>query len=219
MKLKICGITDHFKGIIELNPNYLGFNFWESSSRYFRGKIPELPETIKKTGIFVDMSMEKLFEKTTTHQLQAVQLHGQEDPEYCKVFRDAAAIFAEHSRHFPPAPPEIIKAFAINDDFDFSALQPYEEVCDYFLFDTRGKLPGGNGYAFNWELLKAYPSTKPYFLSGGIGLENVDSLLSFLKKPEAQYCYAIDVNSKFETEPGHKDIEKLKAFKRMLSAD
>jgi phosphoribosylanthranilate isomerase len=106
--------------------------------------------------------------------------------------------------------------FSIKDTFDFSILKAYEKACDYFLFDTKGKLPGGNGYTFNWEVLKKYPSDKPYFLSGGIGLENVGAIASFLRAPESIYCYAIDINSKFEIEPGLKDIEKIKEFKKLL---
>jgi phosphoribosylanthranilate isomerase len=100
--------------------------------------------------------------------------------------------------------------------FNFNQLEPYESVCDYYLFDTKGKLPGGNGYTFNWDVLKKYPSSKPYFLSGGIGLNEIETLKEFLKMPESQYCYAIDINSQFEVEAGLKDIEKLKKFKSEL---
>ena len=86
-------------------------------------------------------------------------------------------------------------------------------MCDYFLFDTKGKLPGGNGYTFDWSVLNSYPSSKPFFLSGGIGLDEVESVLSFLRKQESKYCYAIDVNSKFEIEPGLKNIDLLQKFK------
>ena len=106
----------------------------------------------------------------------------------------------------------------MKDAFDFSVLTPYEDVCDYYLFDTKGKLPGGNGYTFNWEVLKNYPSTKPYFLSGGIGLDEVKTIKDFLQKKESQYCYAIDVNSKFEIEPGLKDVKKLKEFKNKVTS-
>src|SRR5690606_24169849 len=108
---------------------------------------------------------------------------------------------------------EIIKAFSIDNHFNFDDLKPYEPVCDYFLFDTKGTLPGGNGFVFDWTILNQYPSTKPFFLSGGIGLNEVESLLSFLRRQESTYCYAIDVNSKFEIEAGLKDIKKLKEFK------
>ena len=90
-------------------------------------------------------------------------------------------------------------------------------MCDYFLFDAKGKLPGGNGFTFDWSLLKDYPSSKPYFLSGGIGLENVEEIKEFMRRPESKYCYALDVNSKFEEKPGLKNIEKLKEFKSLLS--
>ena len=112
---------------------------------------------------------------------------------------------------------EIIKVFSIKDDFNFEKLKPYEEICDYYLFDTKGKLPGGNGYAFNWKVLKNYPSTKPYFLSGGIGLNEIEDVLSFLRRQESKYCHAIDVNSKFEVEPGLKDTESINEFKKRLS--
>ena len=110
----------------------------------------------------------------------------------------------------------MIKVFSIKDEFDFSMLLPYEDVCDYFLFDTKGKLPGGNGYTFNWDILKNYPSTKEFFLSGGIGLDQFEDLKRFQKSKASKYCYAIDVNSKFEIEAGLKNIEKLKKFKSQL---
>ena len=112
---------------------------------------------------------------------------------------------------------KVIKVFSIKDKFDFSVLEPYEEVCDFYLFDTKGKLPGGNGYTFNWNVLKDYPSTKPFFLSGGIGLEQIENLKEFLNSDASQHCYSIDVNSRFEIDPGLKNIEKLKEFKKQLS--
>ena len=99
--------------------------------------------------------------------------------------------------------------FSVGETFDFGLVKAYENVCDYFLFDTKGKERGGNGTVFNWELLKEYPSTKPYFLSGGIGLESILDLKAFINSKASKYCYAIDVNSNFEIEPGLKDIEKF----------
>lgn len=221
MKLKVCGITHNLWEVAQCQPDYLGFNFWKPSVRYFEGEIPELPPSIKKVGIFVDAPLEEVLEKVAYYQLEVVQLHGEESPEYCKTLRHKTTLPSPQPAAFPnkevQAPtPEIIKVFSIKEQFDFSCLQPYEAVCDYFLFDTKGKLPGGNGYTFNWRVLEAYPSTKPYFLSGGIGLENVDDLLAFLQRPEAQYCHAIDINSKFETRPGHKDLKKLNSFKNAI---
>ncbi len=204
MKLKVCGMKypDNIEHVAALQPDYLGFIFYEKSARHFKDEIPKLPNTIKKTGVFVDAYFEEVIEKINTHHLQAVQLHGNESPEYCRK------LISEDI--------QVIKVFSIKDNFDFSVLKPYESVCDYFLFDTKGKLPGGNGYTFNWSVLKKYPSTKPYFLSGGIGLNEVETIKSFFNKEESKYCYAIDVNSKFEIEPGLKNIEKLKEFKSQL---
>ena len=113
----------------------------------------------------------------------------------------------------------MIKVFSIKDEFNFNVLEPYEDVCDYFLFDTKGKLPGGNGYTFNWNVLNQYPSTKPYLLSGGIGLNEIEKIKGFKASEASKYCYALDVNSKFEIEPGLKNIEELEKFKKFSSND
>lgn len=210
MKLKVCGMKypDNIEQVASLQPDYLGFIFYEKSARNFEEiNIPKLPNTIKKTGVFVNQDLDFVIEKVKKHQLQAVQLHGHESPEYCEQLK----------RHFEERNDEkieIIKAFSICDSFNFEVLKPYEAVCDYFLFDTKGKLPGGNGYTFNWNVLKKYILTKPFFLSGGIGLNEIENVLSFLRKQESKYCHAIDVNSQFEIEPGLKNIEKLKEFKQ-----
>ena len=188
--------------VAQLQPDYLGFIFYEKSVRFFDGSIPKISENIKKAGVFVNASPEEIVSKVNTYDLDAIQLHGNESPEFCQAL------------HFLDI--EIIKVFSIKDNFDFDLLKPYEALCDYYLFDTKGKLPGGNGYTFNWKILKEYPSTKPYFLSGGIGLEDVENIKSFLSTDTSKYCYAIDVNSKFEINPGLKNIEKLKEFKTQL---
>lgn len=202
MKLKVCGIKYNPREVAALWPDYLGFIFWERSSRFFEGDMPELPSEIKKIGVFVNHPVEEVLNKVKTYGLDGVQLHGNETSEYCKTLYGSKL--------------EIIKVFSVKNDFDFSTLAAYGEVCDYFLFDTKGKLPGGNGRTFDWSILKDYPSTKPFFLSGGIGLEGVDKLKTFLSSPASKYCHAIDVNSCFEIKPGHKDTEKLSTFKKSL---
>ena len=194
--------------VAQLRPDYLGFIFWENSSRFFKGEIPDLPHNINKIGVFVDAEPDYIIENVKKHQLQGLQLHGHESPEYC------SKIAAELKKINQKV--DIIKVFSIKEEFDFNALIPFENVCDYYLFDTKGKLPGGNGYTFAWSVLKKYTSTKPYFLSGGIGLNNLDNINEFIKLPESKYCYAIDVNSKFETVPGLKKIEELQLFKKAL---
>ena len=112
-------------------------------------------------------------------------------------------------------PVEIIKVFGIKDEFDFSILEAYEDVVDFFLFDTKGKERGGNGVTFNWQVLNKYTSKKPFFLSGGIGLEEVDEVNKILKTDLP--IYALDVNSKFETKPGLKSIGDLKKFTKEIN--
>ncbi|OCB70369.1 phosphoribosylanthranilate isomerase [Flavobacterium glycines] len=201
MKTKICGMKypDNILEVGALLPDYMGFIFWEKSARYFDGLIPDLPKSIKKTGVFVNETVEKIIEKVQKHDLQAVQLHGHESVEFCLNLKTQLA-----------AGIEIIKVFSVADDFDFSVLEPFEEVCDYFLFDTKGKLPGGNGTTFDWKVLEKYPSTKPFFLSGGIGLDEMDAVNEIIKTHLP--VYAIDVNSKFEIEPGLKNLEALQCI-------
>jgi phosphoribosylanthranilate isomerase len=204
MKLKVCGMKYNTFEVAALQPNYLGFIFHEDSPRNFEETIPQLPKSIKKVGVFVDKTVEFIVGQIEKHQLDAVQLHGHESPEICKLLKSANV--------------EVIKVFSIKNEFDFSVLAPYENVCDYFLFDTKGKLPGGNGYTFDWSVLNNYPSTKPFFLSGGIGLDELKKIKKFKDNPASKYCYALDVNSKFEIEPGLKDIKKLKEFKNQINA-
>ena len=203
MKLKVCGMRDieNISALSDLKPEYMGFIFWASSSRYVSDSTPELNKKIKKTGVFVDASIDYINDKIITHHLQAVQLHGSETPDYCKLIKNFEV--------------EVIKAFSVKDHFDFSILTPYEEKCDFFLFDTKGSLPGGNGYTFNWSILNDYSSQKPFFLSGGIGIENMQEIRELLNT--SLPLYAIDVNSKFEISPGSKKIEAIIKFKNELN--
>jgi len=215
MKLKVCGMKyqENIAEVAFIQPDYMGFIFYEKSARFLENEIPKISKKIKKTGVFVDASLAYILEQIQNHNLQAIQLHGSETPEFCHALGNAelpahlaGAVSASH-------PLEIIKVFPIKDTFDFSVLEPYEPVCDYYLFDTKGKLPGGNGYTFNWSVLENYSSTKPFFLSGGISLDEIDKIKGFQKSNSSKYCYAIDVNSRFEIEPGLKSVEKIKEFK------
>lgn len=212
MKLKVCGMKyqDNMTQVAVLQPDYLGFIFYDKSVRVFDTTIPKISNSIKKVGVFVNEDLKSVIEKINTFNLQAVQLHGSESPEYCK---DLINIITDSATNFV----EIIKVFSIKDEFNFEVLKPYEDTCNYFLFDTKGKLPGGNGYAFDWNVLNDYPSTKPFFLSGGIGINQIEDIKKFLHSKASKHCYALDVNSKFEIEPGLKNIEDLKEFKQKLS--
>ena len=202
MKLKVCGMREK-KNIIslaDLKPYYIGFIFWISSARYVDQSTPSLPEAIKKTGVFVNATIEFIQSTVQNHQLKAVQLHGEETPDYCSIIQEFGV--------------EVIKSFSIKDQFDYHKISNYEDYCDYYLFDTKGKLPGGNGYLFDWTLLNAYPSEKPFFLSGGIGPNELIKIKKLINTTLP--LYAIDVNSKFEYSPGLKNIDLIRQFKKQL---
>lgn len=202
MRLKVCGMREleNISALSELDPNYMGFIFWSESSRFVDKKTPPLDKKIIKTGVFVDATFDYILTKIKDHQLDAVQLHGQESCSYCKVIKDYGL--------------KVIKSFSIKNTFDFNTLEDYENSCDYYLFDTKGKLPGGNGFNFDWKILNEYPSQKPFFLSGGIGVDNLNEIKKLVKTKLP--IHAIDVNSKFETAPGNKNIELLKKFKKEI---
>ena len=204
MKLKVCGMkfVENIEQVSGLCPDYMGFIFYEKSKRNFEGVIPKLPKSIKKTGVFVNEYPEILVSLVEEYQLEAIQLHGDETIAYIKQIKT----------YLPSI--EIIKVFGIKDEFNFELLKPCLQVVDYFLFDTKGKERGGNGYQFDWSILEAYPYEKPFFLSGGIGLKEVVDVQKVLDSDLPMY--AIDINSKFEIEPGLKNINDIKIFKNKL---
>jgi phosphoribosylanthranilate isomerase len=214
MKIKVCGMRDseNISSLIALSPDFIGFIFYRKSSRYVTD-FPqvEIPSTIKKVGVFVNEKLDEVLKMVINYQLDCVQLHGNETAEYCQKLRQ----FSYTNIGIDSSSPyfEIIKAFSVADDFDFTKTVSYQNNCDYLLFDTKGKDYGGNGVKFNWKILKKYKYKTPYFLSGGIGLEEKKELKEFLRRPESNYCVAVDVNSRFEISPGVKNIEKLKEFK------
>ncbi|MBO6631601.1 MAG: phosphoribosylanthranilate isomerase [Psychroserpens sp.] len=201
----ICGMKyrDNIEQVAHLTPDYMGFIFFEDSSRYMTNAIPDLPNSIVKVGVFVNASITYIIEKINRHQLGAVQLHGQESPQFCEQLRSHTDV-------------KIIKVFSILNAFDFSVLETYESVCDFYLFDTKGELPGGNGFTFDWSVLNDYPSQKLFFLSGGIGPNEINQLKEFKQTKASTYCHAIDVNSRFEIEAGLKNYNELEKFKHEL---
>lgn len=184
--------------VAELRPNYLGFIFYDKSPRYISEVSTELikyvPQEIKTVGVFVDEDLETVKALVQKHNLKAVQLHGKEEVAYCEEVKRLGV--------------EVIKAFGIHPDFDFSVLEAYEPVVDYFLFDTQTPAHGGSGKVFDWTLLENYQLDKPYFLSGGIDLGHAAQIAEI----NDERLYAIDINSKFELEPGLKGVDKLKEF-------
>lgn len=210
VKLKICGMKfpENIQEIANLQPDFLGFIFYENSTRnYTDDTIVSLPSSIKKVGVFVNEKQETILKTIQKYDLNMIQLHGNESESYCLELINQL----NHNQ----LNTNIIKAFSVDDFFSFEWLHQYQMV-DYFLFDTKGKLPGGNGTKFNWQILDKYHLDKPYFLSGGIGLDDSENIKEFLKSPASKRCYALDVNSQFEMEPGLKNKEKIQQFKTQL---
>ena len=201
MKLKVCGMqeTENIAALASLQPDYMGFIFWEPSKRYCTTVPTDIPKHIKKVGVFVDETTKQIKEKVKLFGLDAVQLHGDESPRQCAALLNLC---------------EVIKAFRIGPDFDFKTLTPYQDHCTYFLFDTQGPLPGGNGTAFDWKLLAGYTLDTPFFLSGGIGLGHVEAIAEIRKRNLP--IHALDINSQFESKPGVKKIEKIEKFKQVV---
>ncbi|NVJ89252.1 MAG: phosphoribosylanthranilate isomerase [Flavobacteriaceae bacterium] len=229
MKLKVCGMkyVENIQQVADLNPDYLGFIFYDKSKRNFEGIIPEISQNIKKTGVFVNEIQEIIISLVEEYKLDVIQLHGDETTDYISNLRnelaERRAMFIEENKfitkrknklYVSKNPIEIIKVFSIKDEFDFSILKPYLDIVDYFLFDTKGNERGGNGIQFNWEVLKNYPYKKPFFLSGGIGSEDVEKVKEITTS--GLPIYAIDINSKFEIKPGFKLVNEVKNFKNKL---
>ena len=205
MNIKVCGITQ-FKQLQQLealNIDYAGLIFYKDSPRYMGDKISgkqikDADFDIKKVGVFVNPGYSELLDAIDEYGLDIVQLHGNETAEMCEELS---------------AEVEVIKAFRIAGDETINIdemVMPYDGVCDFYLFDTAGLKEsfGGTGQQFDWNILKKAKIEKPFFLSGGIGPEDTQKVRSF-KHPD---FFAIDINSKFETAPGVKDMAAILKF-------
>lgn len=202
LKIKVCGMRDpaNIMELAQLDIDYMGFIFYEKSKRYV-AQVPTLtlPPTIQKTGVFVNQTASYITGKIA-EGLQAIQLHGEESPALCEAL------------HKPGT--TLIKAFGIGDTQDWERLIPYQSCVDYFLFDTKSPGYGGLGKAFDWSALKDYPLDTPYFLSGGLSLENLESALQ-LADPR---LIGLDLNSKFEDQPALKNIAHIKQALKIIKA-
>ncbi len=197
MIIKTCGMrdADNIRAVSELGIDWMGFIFWVPSSRYVSEKPTFLPTRQKRVGVFVDARIEEVKSKADEYALDLIQLHGKESPAFCERLKT-------NSRQ------QLIKAFNIATQEDLEQTLPYEGLVDYFLFDTKAKMVGGNGTQFDWSVLSAYQGNTPFLLSGGIGPDDAEKVRNFHHPQLA----GIDLNSRFELSPALKDIEKLKQF-------
>lgn len=203
LKWKVCGMreTENIGDLVRLQPDYIGFIFYPKSKRYAEELDPaivhKIPSDIKKVGVFVNESYEKITSIVAKYNLDYVQLHGDESPAFCEALKTAGI--------------NVIKVFRIADHLP-DTLSSYVDVADLFLFDTDTKNYGGSGQHFDWSLLEDYPLHIPYLLSGGIEKDDVEQI----KQLGHKQLIGIDVNSKFEMRPGYKDLQKLKRLKEEL---
>ena len=208
-KLKVCGLTklDQIEELISLNIDFLGFIFYEKSPRYVLNSLTlnqiKSIDHQGKVGVFVNGNIEKIVEIAENAGLSFIQLHGDETDDFLSELRQKLNLGIK-----------IIKVFRIGPDSEILKfkIQNSKLEVDYFLFDTDSIAFGGTGKFFDWQILNDLEIAKPYFLSGGISEENIENIKLLKQKP-----FALDINSKFEIEPGNKNIEKIQEFKNLLN--
>ncbi|HNR17460.1 MAG TPA: phosphoribosylanthranilate isomerase [Chitinophagaceae bacterium] len=207
MNIKVCGITEmkQLQQLDGLDIDFAGLIFYKESPRYIGDKISrkDLKKAdfdLKKVGVFVNPEVIDVLDAIDEYGLEVVQLHGDESPEMCDDLSSEV---------------EVIKVFRVtgNENID-KLVAPYDAVCDYYLFDTGGLKEsfGGTGQQFDWNILSKAKIEKPFFLSGGIGVEDAAKIKAF-KHPD---LFGVDINSKFETAPGVKDMSKVLQFKMAM---
>jgi phosphoribosylanthranilate isomerase len=199
--IKICGMREsaNIQEAAELKPDILGFIFYPESPRFAGEKLDprilaSLPRSVRKAGVFVNSDFNEIQNLIEMYSLDIVQLHGEESPELCRRIKNTGI--------------QVIKSFNIQEKIDFKICTEFIGNTDYFLFDTKTIKFGGSGQKFNWKLLENYEHAHPFFLSGGISSLDTDKLAG-ITNPS---FHGIDLNSRFEIQPGIKDIEKLKIF-------
>ena len=222
MIVKVCGMRDgeNIRQVVELGADWIGMVFWAKSPRNvtmiptYAGIIPDRSSihnsqltihNFRRVGVFVDEMAQNIVTRVVNFQLDMVQFHGHETPTLIRNLRRTLD---------PDIRPGIqfIKAISVGGRDDVATYKTYEDCVDYFLFDTKCPTAGGSGQQFDWSVLEAYDGDKPFLLSGGIGSDDAERIKEF-HHPK---CIGIDLNSRFETKPGMKDIQKLKTFLEQL---
>ncbi|WP_159437417.1 phosphoribosylanthranilate isomerase [Hymenobacter daecheongensis] len=195
--------ADNIAEVAGLEPDFMGFIFYSRSARYVGDALDarllqSLPPRIRKVGVFVDETLDYMREQIIRYSLDMAQLHGCETPAQCAALQAVGV--------------PVIKAFGVDAAFSLAQLEPYVPHCTYFLFDTKGPQPGGNGALFDWSLLRDYQLPVPYLLAGGLGLEHAEQL----QRLQLRGLRGLDLNSRFEAAPAVKDVAKLRQLFRLL---
>ncbi|HKK77783.1 MAG TPA: phosphoribosylanthranilate isomerase [Saprospiraceae bacterium] len=216
MQVKVCGMrqSDNIEAMLALPIDMIGFIFYPESKR-FVGEQDELAQwvreneetfnLVKKVGVFVNAGTSDVLNAIHDYELDFVQLHGSEAPGYC---RELELLWTASSIRTA----KLVKAFSIDEKFDFAVTTPFEDHCSFFVFDTKGVGFGGTGKQFDWSLLEKYEGSTPFLLSGGIGGDSAEAILEL----DHPMLFGVDINSKFEIEPGLKDVEMTGRFVQKL---
>ena len=200
MLVKVCGMREpeNIEKVAQLGVDMMGFIFYPKSPRFASQSVARTAadKNVCRVGVFVNESVELISDKIQLFDLNAVQLHGNESRELCEQLHEQNGLL------------KVIKAISVSTAGDILKYKEYVGAVDHFLFDTKCKTVGGSGRQFDWQVLENYDGDVPFILSGGIGPEDVERIRNF-HHPK---CIGIDLNSKFEMEPGLKDVEMLKTF-------
>ena len=206
MKVKVCGIRyiDQLEQLASINIDYIGINFYRPSKRYvndadFSNICRNWTSTVKKVGIFVNEEFSKINEIADEFALDFIQLHGDEDPDFCQKIND----------NYP-----VIKVFHISEESDFLSTNAFSDL-DMFLFDTKSRQYGGSGKKFDWDMIKFYENDVPFLLSGGITPNDTAIIL----RMQHHHLIGVDINSGFEISPGQKDIASIEHFVSDLKSE
>lgn len=215
MKIKVCGLRDpaNIEALLRVPIDMAGFVFYPQSPRFAESKTLRnwIDKNVRsfgfkqRVGVFANAEIEYVLNTVHDYHLDFVQLHGTESPEYCRELQAYWSIGSLRSARF-------IKAFSVDEGFDFEQTQEFEGLCPFFLFDTKSEKHGGSGKQFNWSLLDEYTGATPFLLSGGIDEDSADQIRQ-LRHPRLS---GVDINSKFETKPGLKDVEKVERFVKAM---
>jgi phosphoribosylanthranilate isomerase len=185
--------AENMRKVVALEPDFFGLIFYPKSPRFVSieqaEKLPEF-QNVRRVGVFVDESLEKITEIAERANLSFVQLHGSETMRFCESLKKQNL--------------QIVKVFKVDENFDGEQLKEFETICDYFLFDTKTSQHGGSGHAFDWQILRRFSINKPFFLGGGIGVENAAKSIEACRNLP---LFALDINSRAEIAPGVKSPE------------
>lgn len=206
MITKVCGLSHPgcIEGIAALRPSMMGFIFYSRSPRDAHGLptscVKSLPAGIERVGVFVDTPVETILQTADRYGLSAIQLHGKENTGDCSRLRDSGL--------------KVMKAFGIGSGVNWEGLRIYEDSVDMFVLDTLTSKYGGSGRKFDWDILKDYPLATPFLLSGGISPEDGDAVRNAAKT--LPHMAGVDINSRFETAPGNKDVDAVAKFLKLI---